>query len=730
MGQPITIPIKSVKHQMTSFNRSTNRATLIVLTSLLLLLPFKGHTETVPTLLTPLASAPLSSRSHSSSPMSDPTIIRQRYVGLNVDVLPQPEEMSTTGFKTSSTSNNLLRLQLFDDVGFNVILAQTTASIDGIATTWSGFIDGMPESQVVIVQYQHVIAGNMTTADGKVYQLRYTQDGHYVVREMDLQALPPTHPATPPPEKDLINLAPIQGTKTSTDPTSNEDDNGIITLMVVYTSAARSAVGGTSAINALIALAIAETNEGYANSDVIPRLRLVHQQEVSYTEPQNNPFDQALQALTSTSDGQLDEVHAWRDEHGADLVSLVIEDQNSCGLAWQNDNPSPADERWAFSVVMHACIAGNYSLGHELGHTMGAHHDRPNASSRNMPYAYGYQEPSEAFRTIMAYNCNNGCPRVNHWSNPRVSVRGRATGVEQSDPNAADNHLALNNAYKTVAKWRTTPTSSPSAVSIQVTASGHESGNEPDHTLDKNLQTRWSTNLKPESITYQLRYTTEVKKVDISWFKGNERSAAFEIATSRDNQNWSEVYRGRSGGRSTHLETYSFNHRSAKFVRIRGYGNNSQNSFMWNSITEVVIRDRNSNKIRIAGVWATRHQAGNPPNHTTDGDFQTRWSAALTPAWAIYDLGSAQPIETVKIAWFKGNERTNGFELAVSQDKQNWQGVYQGKSSGNTRDLETVTIGRQNARYLRLQGYGNSNQTSFMWNSITELEICHAGGCY
>ena len=74
------------------------------------------------------------------------------------------------------------------------------------------------------------------------------------------------------------------------------DDGLTFDVMVVYTPAARAGAGGTTAMNALINLAVAETNTAYLRSGVFPRLRLVHTEEVAYTESGN--FSTDLNRLT------------------------------------------------------------------------------------------------------------------------------------------------------------------------------------------------------------------------------------------------------------------------------------------------------------------------------------------------------------------------------------------------------------------------------------------------
>ena len=119
-------------------------------------------------------------------------------------------------------------------------------------------------------------------------------------------------------------------------------------------------------------------------------------------------------------------------------------------------NLSNSFESFAFSVVHVTCATGYYSFGHELGHNMGSAHDQANAGVALFDYSFGYQAPNRAFRTIMAYNCVGGCPRVKYFSNPWVSYAGQPMGIDHnSDPaNSADNARSLNNARFTVANWR------------------------------------------------------------------------------------------------------------------------------------------------------------------------------------------------------------------------------------------------------------------------------------
>ena len=100
------------------------------------------------------------------------------------------------------------------------------------------------------------------------------------------------------------------------------DSPDLIDLMVVYTPGAAAAANGRPAIEALIQLGVEETNLAYQNSGVRQRVRLVHRQEVPYQDSGSMSVD--LGRLATVGDGYLDEVHALRDAHGADLVSLLV----------------------------------------------------------------------------------------------------------------------------------------------------------------------------------------------------------------------------------------------------------------------------------------------------------------------------------------------------------------------------------------------------------------------
>lgn len=207
----------------------------------------------------------------------------------------------------------------------------------------------------------------------------------------------------------------------------------VIRVMVHYTAAAKAGAGtAVKAIDDLITLSFAETNRSYQNSNINARVELAHAAQVSYTESDNSDTDK--QRYAGVNDGFMDEVHQQRDLYAADLGVLMLEKLGGvCGSA----SKIGADAATAFVVVKRSCSAGSLSFPHELGHLFGARHNIEKDATATIPYAHGYLNPSNKWRTIMAYDCPVSCPRLAYWSNPRINYTdGLVMGVASTADNA------------------------------------------------------------------------------------------------------------------------------------------------------------------------------------------------------------------------------------------------------------------------------------------------------
>ena len=216
-------------------------------------------------------------------------------------------------------------------------------------------------------------------------------------------------------------------------------------VLVAYTPQARRAAGN---IHALIRLFMDDTNRFYANSRIRPRIRLVHSYQTEYRQEHGMLID--LDRLTAPEDAYMDEVHARRDEHGADLVALLVADytDTECGIAHQYIG-YPGVDAWGFSVSAQNC--GSRTFAHELGHNQGAHHDPVADTNQSFPYGHGLCNSRQRWRTVMAYRESGDCePKAPHFSNPDVSYRGTPTG----DASVRNNARVVNETAHVIASYR------------------------------------------------------------------------------------------------------------------------------------------------------------------------------------------------------------------------------------------------------------------------------------
>lgn len=223
-----------------------------------------------------------------------------------------------------------------------------------------------------------------------------------------------------------------------------------VSVLFLYTEAARTGRGGQAAMDALIDSVIVQANSAYAASDANIRIYEATRALVNYAETSNSSTD--LSALRSTTDGILDEAHCLRNAYGADFVSLITNSASSgvCGIGYVMTNVSTGFSPSAFNVTRASCVSG-FTLVHELGHNMGCTHDRANAGSASHPFAYGFRTSDNVYRTIMAYSPGT---RIGRFSNPDTVFNGYAMGVPMSDPNATNNALALTLNGPTISAFR------------------------------------------------------------------------------------------------------------------------------------------------------------------------------------------------------------------------------------------------------------------------------------
>jgi hypothetical protein len=211
------------------------------------------------------------------------------------------------------------------------------------------------------------------------------------------------------------------------------DSTATLRVLVAYTQDV-TRVSGDSA--KAIEDAIDAANLSYANSRIPLRLELAGMQAVPYSE--TGLSDDDVAALLNDRDGKIDRLHTLRDNYEADMVVLFVSSLDACGMA--TDIGSTKDT--AFAIARWDCAAGNFTLAHEIGHLLSARHDEfADPTSSPYTFGHGYREPNSKWRTVMAYDCDAGCPRVGYWSSPDITYPGSTDRM--GDSLSADNSRVL-----------------------------------------------------------------------------------------------------------------------------------------------------------------------------------------------------------------------------------------------------------------------------------------------
>ena len=214
---------------------------------------------------------------------------------------------------------------------------------------------------------------------------------------------------------------------------------------------------------------VAQANQFYANSETNTVLNLLEVLPVWY--PSNGLAGKDLQRLRGARDGALDEVHAERDRVGADVVVLIPSPENprrdrTLGIAYQLTRRG-GDPRGGFAFVHNDSDPA--TLAHEVGHVLGAGHERAIQRGGITPYAHGLV--SNNLIDVMAYG-RGGETMVPFFSNPRFTFNGTVLG----DPATMDNARTVREFAPVVAGYRQRPPGGPAgappAVDLAVALDG------------------------------------------------------------------------------------------------------------------------------------------------------------------------------------------------------------------------------------------------------------------
>lgn len=241
-------------------------------------------------------------------------------------------------------------------------------------------------------------------------------------------------------------------------PAAWTDDGRVIDLLVVYTARAQTEMEERGRdMGEAIARAAAQADSAFRNSGIDLHVNIVHHQQVGYIEDTRWPITD-LNNLRGPAGA---EIRALRERYRADQVTVIRHPRRGYNVALNLKTIDPEElQDWyeyAYSVIRSDCVDEEYRcFVHELGHTLGAGHNRDEGDGPGLfDDSYGYHYPEEitsqtpcVFGTMQDYKCADTL-RILHFSNPAIQYQGHPTGVA----GRADNARAINAAKLFVANY-------------------------------------------------------------------------------------------------------------------------------------------------------------------------------------------------------------------------------------------------------------------------------------
>lgn len=393
-----------------------------------------------------------------------------------IDVFALAEQLA------GDASRGRLRLQLFADRDFTFDVHYKMTSAEGLRY-WRGQLPGQPDMQAHLAVSDREDATGAPFLHGLVqagwqrYVLSSAGEGQVLIEEVDRGMLG---------AQDRCGFA--AGADDTTDPAvlqlpstaggvSSEGEDALYALLgaqqaagdlpvadiriaMLYPPQTLAAAGSEEALKVKALLAQELVNKAFVDSHISARVTVVLQAEsaIPVAEEEGEGAQSVLEsAVGNEPDPVLQErIHRHLLTTNADVAALLLPAcRDATGVTLVMPRPpsaiaTPLSHRVllvtlnAYPQYGHAVVETLLSenlLAHELGHLLGADHDRFTQAVRRAasegPYddVRGYTPQDRAFTTIMGYQAAAyGTVLVNQYSSPSLRYHGRPLGVAKDDP--------------------------------------------------------------------------------------------------------------------------------------------------------------------------------------------------------------------------------------------------------------------------------------------------------
>ena len=232
----------------------------------------------------------------------------------------------------------------------------------------------------------------------------------------------------------------------------------VIDLLAVFTPGAVTAVGSEAILRSRLQDSVDAANRAMSNSKIAVSIRLVHADPIAYTGSNDLYTDRTR--LEAGTNG-LAAAQTLRNTYAADLVTLIVEAPPGSGgnasLMTSLTDPANASTHAFSAIASDSLQPYNYTIAHELGHNLGAGHERgnPDGTVGIFSYSYGYRftAAGQTRHDIMSYDPGTEVP---FYANPAVSFRGSPTGAPIGSANEADLASTFAQTAPVVANYRAT----------------------------------------------------------------------------------------------------------------------------------------------------------------------------------------------------------------------------------------------------------------------------------